>query len=127
MNIPIYDWGRDHWSTFGYIEIRIVDFKGIPDNHHMRCDPKLHPLLAHEGSSGRTYPTRLREGEVPNHDDWSCLEDAEAVGLLINTGTSLNRVYKLTDEGHHVAAALRRHKANGGSFATFTLEASRDA
>lgn len=67
MNIPIYDWGRDHWSTFGYIEIRIVDFKGIPDNHHMRCDPKLHPLLAHDSIAVKDYPDGVTDDRKCPH------------------------------------------------------------
>lgn len=123
-NIPMDQWGRDHWSTFAYVETRIVEHKGVLDIRHMRCDPSLHPLLAHAGShSSKLHPTRLRVGTQAQHDDWSCLDDAEAAGLLRNIGTGMNRVYALTDAGHHAAAALRRHQAQGGGFAGFSYSA----
>lgn len=57
-------WGRDHWSTLAYIETRIVDHSGVPSREHMRCDPKRHPLLAHDGSRGGSpSPTRLTGGK----------------------------------------------------------------
>lgn len=118
--IPPADWGRDHWSTFGYIEVRVVDHKGVPDRRHMRCDPALHPHLAHDGSyHGGPYPTRLRDGERQSHDDWSCLDDAIAAGFVCGIGTGLHPVYALTPAGREAANALRAHKAAGGSFSTF--------
>lgn len=119
-HIPLEQWGRDHWSTFAYIDTRCVDFKGIPDPRRMRCDPDLHPHLAHAGSSGPKYPTRLRGGvERHGHDDWSCLDDAEAEGLLENIGTGLHRQYKLTHRGRALVHLLRAHKHQGGGFDTF--------
>lgn len=44
--VPVEMWGKDHWSTFGYIETRCVDHDGVPDREHMRCDTDLHPGLA---------------------------------------------------------------------------------
>ena len=121
--IAVQDWGRDHWSTFAYVETRIVEHKGMVDVRHMRCDPDLHPLFAHAGSHSAKHPTRLREGTRSDHDDWSCLDDAEAAGLLCNNGTGMHRIYALPEEGHRAAAALRKHKAQGGSFATFRYPA----
>jgi len=123
--IPVQDWGRDHWSTFAYIETRIVDANGYPDVRHMRCDPELHPLFAHHGSfyrKGEPPPTRLRVGERRHHDDWSCLDDAEEAGLLRNLGTDAHRKYEFTPEGVRVASLLRTFKATGGSFAAFSYE-----
>lgn len=117
--VPIERWGADHWSTFAYIETRIVDHKGCPNIPHMRCDGDLHPQFAHGGTTGKKYPTRYKGGELKDHDDWSCLDDCELIGLLENKGTGMNRVYKLTALGRLVAAQLRAHKAIEGSFATF--------
>lgn len=124
--IEIDRWGKDHWSTFAYIETRIVDHKGVPDVRHMRCDCDLHPqfespYMTH-AAAGKKYPTRLAGGvQVPDHDDWCCLDDAEEAGLLENVGTGLNRVYVLTPWGRKVANALREHKAAGKNFASFRL------
>lgn len=120
-------WGKDHWSTLAYVETRIVDHNGMLCNSHMRCDPKLHPAHAHHpwtDESRDRYKTRLFAGEsVSNHDDWSCVEDAESCGLLINTGTGVNPRFELTDLGMMVCNALRNHKAAGGGFGTFQYAA----
>jgi hypothetical protein len=128
--VPMALWGKDHWSTFAYIETRCVDHEGVPNREHMRCTPKIHPGLTNSAnqSFSTDYPTRLKGGihegkplsvEKKDHDDWSCLEDAESAGLLINIGTGINPVFRLTDLGRKVADQLRLHKSNGGRFATF--------
>lgn len=125
--VPLEKWGKDHWSTFAYIETRIVDRRGIPNKEHMRCDRDLHPQFGHRGTTGKKYPTRLNDGtEQADHDDWSCLDDAEAVGLIENKGTGFNRVYVLTEEGKRCAAALRRHKGDGGNFGYFRWEPGKE-
>lgn len=99
----------------------------MPDKERMRCDPNLHPAqenMANRAScrsdGRRSYPTRLVDGEeVEGHDDWSCLDDAVAEGLLLAVGTGLQPAYVLTDTGRRVAAKLRAHKQNGGGFGTF--------
>jgi hypothetical protein len=124
--IPVERWGKDHWSTFAYIETRIVDFRGLPDRDHMRCNTALHPGLGGCGGDAAKYPTRLRGCAVLKaHDDWSCLEDAEEAGLLENNGSGINPMYALTEMGTAVAGWLREHKAKGGSFATFTVVPSK--
>ena len=87
--IPIDQWGQDHWSTFAYLETRAVDDRGLIDNRKMRCNPRLHREFAHGGGytgmlcDGSKYPTRLKDGEIDRHDDWSCLEDMVAAGLIV--------------------------------------------
>lgn len=121
--VPMKDWGKDHWSTFAYIETRIVDYGGVPNREHMRCNAKIHPGLTNSAnrmfSSDKEYPTRLKTGQKQDHDDWSCLDDAESAGLLLNIGTGVNPVFKLTPLGQTVAAQLREFKAKGGQFRDF--------
>lgn len=126
--VPVSRWGKDHWSTLAYIECRIVDHKGVPSRAHMRTDADLHPGLAGHTEHGvltrtkedRKYPTRLYDWtQLFDHDDWSCLEDAEEAHFLTSHGTGINPVYALTDRGRKVCAALRAHKGAGGQFATF--------
>lgn len=118
--VPIEQWGADHWSTFAYIETRCVDHGGAPDIRHMRCDSDRHPQFAHVVSPGnKKYPTRYKGGELTDHDDWDCMDDCELLGLIENKGTGLHRVYKLTALGRMVAAQLRQHKMDKGTFATF--------
>lgn len=123
--IAISLFGKDHWSTFGYVECRCVDHKGVPDKNHMRTDVDRHPGLigpqiAMLGEQKQKYPTRLRGGiELSNHDDWDCVDDLEAAGLLETHGTGIQPWWKLTKLGRKIAAELRGHKAKGGSFGTF--------
>lgn len=123
MSIPTEKWGKDHWSCLAYIEGRIVDHKGVPNIENMRVDIDIHPQFDNRAARlqrEKRYPTRLNDGtEVEKHDDWSCVDDMEAAGLLEWKGTGINPVFVLTDEGHRVAAALRKHKASGGQFKDF--------
>lgn len=129
--IPMSLWGKDHWSTFAYVETCVVDSKGYPDKERMRCDPSIHP--AHSNKANQMFrndpakPTMLKgfdskdptQNVAREHDDWSCLEDAEAAGLIKLEGTGMFPRVVLTTAGKAVAARLREHKAAGGMFATF--------
>lgn len=111
--------GKDHWSTFAYIETVCVDNNGVPDRRRMRCVDARHPLRAH-GHDASAYPTRLKEGKtIPQHDDWDCVDDLIRVGLLQDVGTPISPQFSLTDRGYAVASLLRRHKASGNNYATF--------
>lgn len=130
-SVPIERWGKDHWSTLGYLECRVVDHRGYLDVERMRCHPRTHHRLAHEGSAisfmahGKFPSTTLADGtELDGHDDWSCVEDMIDAGLV--TMTEEDRAYvgrsprfALTAPGTKLAAALRAHKSQGGSFKTF--------
>jgi hypothetical protein len=99
--VPMERWGKDHWSTFAYVETRIVDHKGKLNADHMRTHANRHPMLLAAKRVGRmfgggdAYPTRLKRAlplgqvtgdpqpvELPHHDDYDCLDDAIAAGLL---------------------------------------------
>jgi hypothetical protein len=68
--------------------------------------------LHNEPICGGKYPTRLKDGlgTLAHHDDWSCLDDAEAAGLLTNVGTGIDRRYELTALGKRAALALAEHR-----------------
>lgn len=103
--VPMSRWGKDHWSTFAYVETRIVDHRGRLDHDHMRTHARRHPMMIAAkrrvslGSrDGSRYPTRLKRalplGQVtgepqpvllPDHDDYDCIDDAIAAGLLTVT------------------------------------------
>lgn len=53
------------------------------------------------------------------HDDWDCIEDLVAAGLVEWHGTGAQPVFRLTPEGERVAGLLRAHKQRGGVFAGF--------
>lgn len=133
--IPKEFWGRDHKSTMLYIETRVVDHGGWVAPLHMRTDLARHPLFAEARSSfpmqasGGQYPTRLNNGQVQeNHDDWDCVLDAWAEGLVdVKSpdkaywdvapgargpirGKAQRVVVGLTDAGWAYCADLRRSK-----------------
>ena len=130
-HIPVDLFGKNHWSTFAYIETRCVDYGGVLDKRHMRCDETRHPGHAVNRwavGTGKKYPTILKGNvERADHDDWDCADDLEAAGLLKVAGTGMNPVYSLTDAGNRMASDLRAHKANGGNFAGFSPRALETA
>lgn len=99
-------WGKDHWSLLGYLYTLAMDGKHEVDERRMRGD-------------GAAYPTRLRHGEeARDHDDWNCMEDLEAAGL-INFISRVNGFFAFEERGLKLAAKLAQHKARGGSFSDF--------
>lgn len=140
--IPIEQWGSDHWSTLAYLETRIVDHKGQIEHDHMRCHPARHPgMYAAKrrcfGASGdgSRYPTRLRDGEAADHDDYDCIDDMIAEGLvtvtmppvpsdvlvtgLVESTLAARATYSLTATGVAMASRLRQHRASGQPYRTF--------
>jgi hypothetical protein len=97
--VPLVRWGKDHWSTFAYVETRWVDHRGMLSHDQMRCDQARHPAFyaakrhVYANADGSRYPTRLKTettgddglwGSVnlPGHDDYDCLDDLIAAGLI---------------------------------------------
>lgn len=125
--IPIERWGQDHMTTLAYLETRVVDHRG------KIADPQM-------SSDGERYPSRLKGKAVAKgHDDWDCLADAYAHGMItvealpgdrpVN-GRLLSRLshtgsaFGLTDYGWEVAHALRRHIAEIRKAAAFEVPES---
>ena len=147
--LPIDQYGKDHWSTFAYIETRCVDHKGVLKNANMRTDVGRHPLFMARGfaspGDGSQYPTIYKGGELADHDDWDCLYDMVQLGLLtivmpkddalweVPVGSrgpiqyrdrlqtkELKVRVKLTALGSQVAGELRAHKAKQRNYQTFS-------
>lgn len=122
--ITIDRFGKDHWSVFAYLETCAVDRNGVVGRDQMRCDSSRHPgLVGRYAATGlgneKKYPTRLKDGEIQDHDDWDCFDDLEAAGLVTWEGTGANPVVGMTEAGIEMAGKLRGHKSKGGSFAMF--------
>ena len=117
-------WGKDHWSTFAYLETKCVnDPKGLgkPNPLQIQTNHNRHPHMGnhHDGSG---HSIRLKGGvELPgsDYDEWDCLDDAERLCLIENVGSGINRLYKFTEFGMKIAGQLRAHKMRGGNFADF--------
>ena len=111
-------WGRDHWSLLGYI---VTCFDGVIDRRRLRCNENRHLLRAHPSPTWKDeWSTRLKEGIVTGHDDWDCLDDLEAAGM-VNILSLVNGFVQLTGYGNEVAFGLRQHKEKGGNFSDFVL------
>lgn len=141
--IPMTAWSKDHWSTLAYVESVMTECAGF----QMGLDPRMKsnrrnfrvmsqhcPRPKRPGSaSGRAassmampmdaaHATVVKGGQmVPNHDDWSCLQDMADEGLFTVGQDRLEprEMLHFSAKGIAIAAALRAHKANGGKFADF--------
>jgi hypothetical protein len=140
--IPVEKFGKDHWSLLAYVETLCVDGKsgvGTIDGRKMRCNGNIHPMQMQNFNTSwkMNYGTRLKgffespfksdcakaieAGEqVLDHDDWHCLDDLEAAGLVEILPVA-NGFIKMTDKGNKIAARLRKHKSKGGMFANFVF------
>ncbi len=108
--VPPELWGRDHESTMLYAETVCVDRSGKPDIRRMRCDPNRHLEFVHlPAAFTPCSPTRLANDELmENHDDWDCINDFVAAGMIeVAAGPS----WRLTDLGWAYAHELRRARA----------------
>ena len=134
--VPPELWGRDHWSTLAYVECKIVDGGyQVKFDANMRQKRRNYRVLFqalpfHRREMGairgcamqQQYGSRLSDGTyLPWHDDWDCLQDMLHVGMFEGDEGKWDVQFKLrlTKLGKLIAAQLRGHKADGGSFATF--------
>ncbi len=127
--VPIEQWGRDHWSTFAYAMACVTTKAGRLDHRRMRCHPELHPGLVHlpPGLSGAFPGTRLKEGKtLPRHDDWDCLDDIVAAGLLTHVGTGMHPgIVQALPPAWPIAKWIWKVEAEGGRWSAVDLEAAR--
>lgn len=109
--VSISLFGKDHWSTLAYIETRMVDYSGfmIARDARMRTLAHNHRIFSHrptdnlqnnktmamlgkrgddpDGDNVR-LGTFLNDGtRLPGHDDWDCIQDLAAAGLLVGDAT----------------------------------------
>lgn len=136
---PVQKFGKDHWSTFAYAETCCFDGAaglGLLALQKMRCNGDKRPFMGSVIRWAPKYGTRLAGYfefaeraeparaeaaglQLSAHDDWDCLDDLEAAGFLEILNQTHGAV-RMTALGSHVAAALRKHKTEGGMMANFT-------
>jgi hypothetical protein len=134
--VPLMLFGKDHWSLLAYVETCAVEQEPL-DKRRLRCNEHTHHLHAVNFNVGSSmawkpeYGTRLTgfftakdshkpQLQIPNHDDWDCLNDLEAAGF-IDVISEATAAVCMTDDGNRVVAALRKYKTSGGQFDTFIL------
>lgn len=124
--VLVSQFGKDHWSLLGYVNCCFVAGKAL-DKRRMRTNGNKHPLHNVNGFKWNPeHGTRLagyfdkRDPalKLSGHDDWDCLNDLEAAGIL-EVISEANAIVSLTDAGKSIADRLREHKAMGGNFADF--------
>jgi hypothetical protein len=104
--VPPEQWGADHYSTIGYVFCCLGNGTATPQASKMRQKPntpRRGVIKTGEAVpfSPTEYPTKLQGGEkLYGHDDFDCLFDAEAVGLILeNKGSGMFPVIHFTDAG----------------------------
>lgn len=114
--IPLRRFGKDHWSLLLYIESRCVDGNGKLESRCLRDRSR-------PGWVG-SYATIAKSGQkISGHDDWNCIIDLEAAGL-IRAIESLDSAaaFQITPEGWKLVSRLRQNRAAGKLDANFRLE-----
>lgn len=123
--VPAVLWGRDHYSTLAYVETQLVDNRGyrVVFDNRMRQNRRHYRLLPGPKSGGVAmkpeHGSRLSDGTyLAWHDDWNCVQDMLHAGLFQGDSEDWDVGFelKLTDRGHAVVAAVRKHNASGGTF-----------
>lgn len=129
-NIPMKEWGKDHWSMLLYVETRCVDYNGILDFTHLRdkmgrgTRPMGYKWSDYEDGTRlagyfKEDGTKDKTRQLPDHDDMDCLDDIEAEHLVENVGTGMNPQIVMKDRGYDFITQLRKHKGAGGHCSTF--------
>ena len=107
--VPIERFGKDHWATFAYVDTAATDHHGVLDHDRMRCSSRVHPMLLPAKTRIRLlgnmadaadHPSIVKgepdgnghygRAEIAEHDDYSCLDDLVAAGLLSVTMPTTN-------------------------------------
>mgnify|MGYP001563230289 CR=1 FL=1 len=133
-HVHLKDWGKDHWSTFAYAVACVTGEDGKLENSRMRTNSRIHRELVFVTPfgtlvDGASYPTILKLGKLERHDDWSCLEDAVAAGLLnVFYARTNDKMFgcceakvEMTTAGWEIARKLAEHKASGKNFSDFEI------
>jgi hypothetical protein len=134
--IPMEFWGKGHWSILAYIEAVMVECAGFQVGFDPRmtqnrrnfrvmqemCPRPKRTSTPHGGvAMDDKWSTLLNNSQrVIGHDDWCCIQDIAAEGLLSATSFEPKDTLHLSEKGKDLAAKLRVHKQEGGMYATFT-------
>lgn len=118
--VPVEQFGEDHWSNLLAAEGAGRGYGGRLDPNLKRCNKARHPEeFAARTTRGDWYrPTVLKDGTaVAGHDDYDCLADLQAAGLLLRHGGT-HRV-TMTSLGLSVTAQLMGHMIDTDDFGSF--------
>lgn len=133
-------WGVDHWTLLRYLHARHLAARNDADPtieyQRLRINPQNNNLQISSAWSGQqdswsgSSGTRLKGFEddptavatlkhatdaglqIPYHDDFDCIEEFEAEGLIDMISTA-NGVFRMTKAGTDLAERVERHLADG--------------
>lgn len=137
--IPMSYWGKDHWSTLGYLETVMVECGGfqVGADPRMKSNRRNFRVMSQECAKPKRasnhelvlalpmepqHATKLNDGQqVARHDDWSCVQDMAAEGFFGQTAYDVEpgTMLQFSEKGNKVANALREFRRNGGQMADF--------
>jgi hypothetical protein len=118
--VPMNKWGKDHWSMLGYLGTLAPDGEDIfPPRIRQKRSRHWKPEYGtrlHGYFDDKNNPALL----LTDHDDWDCLHDMEAEGLVVRP-SGASTTFGFTPKGHEFVSALNRHKSEGGHFYNFSM------
>lgn len=115
--VPMEKWGKDHWSQLGYVSTCVVDGQDL--NRERMSNKRGRHWKPEYGTRLKGYkPDGDQTLLLTDHDDWDCMHDLEAEGLLVRP-SGISTTVGVTPKGHDFIAALNRYKTEGGNFAGF--------
>lgn len=112
MGYSIHQFSKDHWSLLLFCWDFALNKRGLLNLGRLSSNPQRHPWGANVSHWKMSYSTRPQEGVniIEGHDDFDVLEDLERAGLIVNTGTGLRPVVKLTEFGIQICVELTAYK-----------------
>jgi hypothetical protein len=137
--IPGSYWGRDHWTTLAYIETVMTDLAGfqVGADPRMKSNRRNFRVMSQQCAKPKRasnqgcamalvmepqHATKLNDGQqIPNHDDWACVQDMAAEGLFVQAPHEVEPrvILQFSEKGNKIANALREFRRGGGKMADF--------
>ena len=136
-DIPMKEWSKDHWSLLVTLanvhrstnvpELPVMDYDRMrinPANHFVHLDRSDGPeayeawdqtkgtMLRRPGPDTKEPRPGEADGQISYHDDFDCVEELEAEGLLDIVSTAAG-TYEMTVEGLALAKRVEAHVSAG--------------
>lgn len=122
--IPMNKWGRDHWSTLAFVATVMADRGQFVMTGDARMRSNRKNFQAMPSTNGivmrKEHGSRLSDGSsVEDHDDWCCIQDFAAEGLLTVEEIDVGERFRFSNKGQALVTSLLTHKMKGGTFSNY--------
>lgn len=113
--IPHNLFGVYHWMMLLRVEGWVVMNNGEIEAERMRTNFNRRPPAPKGKQWDKLiHSTRTNKGTlIDDHDDWDCLNDLVALGLVNIDIWKNKKIVSLTETGFQVYVRLRRYRQNG--------------